>query len=44
MTASCLLVEGVLQQQEGVTSVRAERLVALDQQAVPVDIMARNFH
>ena len=44
MTASCLLVEGVLQQQEGVTSVRAERLVALDHQAVPVDITARNFH
>ena len=44
MTASCLLVEGVLQQQEGVTSVRAERLVVLDHQAVPVDITARNFH
>lgn len=44
MTASCLLVEGVLQQQEGVTSVRAERLVSLDNQAVPVEITARNFH
>ena len=44
MTASCLLVEGVLQQQEGVTSVRAERLVSLDEQAVPVEITARNFH
>jgi error-prone DNA polymerase len=44
MTASCLLVEGVLQQQEGVTSVRAERLVSLDEQAVPVEIPARNFH
>ncbi len=43
MTASCLLVEGVLQQQEGVTSVRAERLVSLDSQAVPVEITARNF-
>ena len=37
-----LLVEGMLQNQEGVTSVRAERLVGIG--GTPIDVEARDFY
>ncbi len=37
-----LLVEGTLQNQEGVTSIRAERLVGIG--GTPIDVEARDFY